>query len=474
MLFSSPLFLFLFLPIVLGMYYLLPRKGRNLFLLISSLSFYTFGELELVLVMLTSVVVDYGCGILIEKGHRKKGLYISLAINLGLLIFFKYTSFALENYYQLLEYAGIQSASLRQLPHIALPLGISFYTFQTLSYTLDVYGGKVKATRNFIDFATYVTFFPQLIAGPIVRYRDIQTQLTQRRENQSQFAEGIERFIIGLAKKVIIADSLLRVVNLAFNSPIEELSMSLAWLGLIAFFIQVYFDFSGYSDMAIGLGKLFGFEFPENFNYPYIARSVKGYWRRWHITLGSWFRDYMFIPLGGSRRAPLRVYFNMFLVFLTIGIWHGANWNMVVFGCFHSVIMIAERLFRKTSFFPLPKWLGHVYLIFAILMSYVIFRTDSLSHCWGYYQALWGWGAAGEQAFFVLNTELKLILGLGIFLSFPVYPWLMKAIQRQKDGNIKFGFAIDLFWKVALLGLFILTASYVASSVYQPFFYFRF
>lgn len=475
MLFSSPIFLFLFLPLVIILYYLMPRRGRNSLLLVASLFFYTWGEKFLVAVMLSSVITDYFSAILIENGRRKWGLLISVGVNIGLLCFFKYGTFAFENFYHLLEVLGLEDGQLKKLPHIVLPLGISFYTFQTLSYTIDVYRGRVKATRNFIDFATYVTLFPQLIAGPIVRYSEIHEQLHNRKEKASQFVEGIERFIIGLGKKMILANSFGIIGETAFDMPVSELSTGFAWLGAVAFTFQIFFDFSGYSDMAIGLGKMFGFDFPENFNYPYIARSIREFWHRWHISLSTWFRDYLYFPLGGNRKGAVRSYLNLILVFGLVGFWHGANWNMIYFGLFHGIISVLERIFFNTNWKGRLKLLSHLYAILMILMSFVIFNTSSISHCWAYYQVMFaGIGGGWIQVSEFYNTETLLIFILGTIMCLPTYAWAKQKIYRMLgtgESQIKI---MDISYKLFLIFLLVLCASYVAADTYNPFIYFRF
>lgn len=337
MLFSSPVFLFLFLPFTLFIYYLLPSRFKNLFLLLVSLFFYTWGEKELVALIIISTLVDYSCGLIIKNGRRKTGLALSIIFNVGLLAYFKYSDFVCTNIVDLLGLFSVSVDNAYAFSNIALPLGISFYTFQTMSYTIDVYRGEVEANSNIIDFATYVTLFPQLIAGPIVRYKSIKDQLSSRKVTTSLMSEGIERFVIGLTKKMLIANNCALLADNIFNLHGDDLSAGLAWLGVIAYSFQIYFDFSGYSDMAIGLGKLFGFNFPENFNYPYTARSIREFWKRWHMTLSSWFRDYLYIPLGGNQHGPTRTYINLFIVFLITGLWHGANWTFIIWGLFHGL-----------------------------------------------------------------------------------------------------------------------------------------
>ncbi|MBK8504021.1 MAG: MBOAT family protein [Saprospiraceae bacterium] len=475
MLFSTPIFIFLFLPLVLLLYYAMPHRGRNVFLLFASVIFYSWGEQELVLIMLTSVICDYFSAIIIETRSRRLGLTISLIVNLSLLGYFKYANFTFETFQMLLETIGMGQSHLINLPNIALPLGISFYTFQTLSYTIDVYRGEIKATRNFIDFATYVTLFPQLIAGPIVRYSDIQYQLKRRPGNSAQFIQGIERFIIGLAKKMILANTFALVADAAFSQPAGDLSIGLAWLGLTAYSFQLFFDFSGYTDMAIGLGKMFGFNFPENFNYPYVATSVREFWRRWHITLTTWFRDYVYFSLGGNRRKPMRVYLNLLVVFLLTGLWHGASWNFILFGIFHGLFMIMERLLGKLA---RPQWirpLRHVYLLWVVQMSWVLFRADSLSHSWDYYKVLYGINSLGIDGVHpFINREILLVTMSALVLSLPTYHLLKKKAQHVNIKHPSIKNIMELTYKLFLIFLFLLSISYIAADTYNPFIYFRF
>ena len=345
MVFRSLMFLFVFLPSVLLIYYVCPKKFRNLVLFVSSLVFYAWGEPVYIVIMIFSTVFDYFNGLLIEK-YRQKGqlkktkivLINSIIINLAILFFFKYTDFFINNINLLLS-SNIQTLDL------ALPIGISFYTFQTMSYTIDVYRGEVKAQKNIISFGAFVVLFPQLVAGPIVRYKTIATQLDERKESQEQFANGVHRFIIGLGKKVLLANNIGLVWEQISSYNIETLSTATAWIGAIAFSFQIYFDFSGYSDMAIGLGKMFGFNFLENFNYPYISKSITEFWRRWHISLGTWFKEYVYFPLGGNRGGKAKQIRNIFIVWGLTGFWHGASWNFVVWGLYFAVLLIFEKCF---------------------------------------------------------------------------------------------------------------------------------
>jgi len=386
MVFSSVCFLFFFLPIVLAVYLLVALPGLggrtaaglkagNLLLLAASLLFYSWGEGALVAIMLGSTAIDYLCGLLmagppargrepsspLEPGGprtsvQKAALALSIASNLFLLCLFKYFGFFVENARAILHAAGLSGGVLEGGMELALPMGISFYTFQSMSYTIDVYRGRVAATRSFIDFACFVTLFPQLVAGPIVRYKDLAEQLVRRVMSLEDFSLGSRRFILGLGKKVLIADSLAQAADRIYALPLGEVTCPLAWLGTICFTLQLYFDFSGYSDMAIGLGRMLGFRFPENFNYPFISRSLREYWSRWHITLGSWFRDYLFLPLGGSRVSPPRVYLNLLVVFFLCGLWHGASWTYVLWGLFHGASPQAPRARSQTR--QRARWKG--------------------------------------------------------------------------------------------------------------------
>ncbi|MBQ3404374.1 MAG: MBOAT family protein, partial [Oscillospiraceae bacterium] len=372
MVFSSTVFLCGFLPAVLIIYYLCPLCVRNLFLLVASLIFYAWGEPVYVLIMLFTILFDYGAGLLIEKAEggakRKALLALTVIVNLGILCFFKYTDFAIETANSLF---GTAVSYMR----LALPIGISFYTFQTLSYVVDVYRGNVRAQHRIVDFAMYVTMFPQLIAGPIVRYSDIEHQLSGREVTAERFSKGVFRFIIGLGKKVLLANQ----IGLLWDEVYAlggDMSALTAWLGALAFTFQIYFDFSGYSDMAVGIGGMLGFDFPENFRYPYESKSITEFWRRWHMTLGTWFREYLYIPLGGNRKGIARQILNLLIVWSLTGLWHGAGWNFVLWGLYFFVILVAEKLFLLMLLQRCPKWVGHVYALLLIILGWVIFACD--------------------------------------------------------------------------------------------------
>jgi alginate O-acetyltransferase complex protein AlgI len=474
MLFTSAIFLFLFLPIVLLAYFSIPNKFKNFFLLLSSLFFYTWGEFSIVLVMVASTVIDFFAGILIEKRYRKTGLLLSISANLSFLGFFKYANFAFENYNAILNYAGLSEYFLN-LPNIALPIGISFYTFQTMSYTIDVYRGNIKANRNFIDFATYVTMFPQLIAGPIVRYKDIYKQLKNRNHSINKFTTGIERFIIGMAKKMIIANSFAEIADDVFALHTANIDAPIVWIGIIAYSFQIYFDFSAYSDMAIGLGKMFGFDIQENFNYPYISKSIKEFWRRWHISLSTWFRDYLYISLGGNRVSSFRLYLNLFIVFFITGLWHGASWNFVVWGLFHGFFLVLERIWLGNILNKIWKPLRHFYTLFVVLISWVFFRADSISQSFDYLKTMFGFCDSDtlfDYRMFLQNKHI-LILLIGIIFSMPVFLRIKDTIDKRNFNEITL-MILKILYYVLLIVLFIISISMIASGSYNPFIYFRF
>ncbi len=448
-------------------YFFTPKKYKNLLLLIISLIFYTFGEGILVLLIIASTLIDFYAGKIIEKGFRKQGLRLSIFANLSFLVYFKYAAFAFENYYSFLELIGVSNLDWQNIPNIVLPLGISFYTFQTMSYTIDVYRGNVKANSNLINFATYVTLFPQLIAGPIVRYKDIHRQLIDRKQNTKQFSEGVERFIIGLAKKMIIANNLAYVADSIIDIPNSDLHSSAAWIGILAYSFQIYYDFSGYSDMAIGLGKMFGFEFLENFNYPYIAKSIRDFWRRWHISLSTWFRDYLYISLGGNRKGNKRTYINLIIVFFITGLWHGASWNFIVWGLFHGFFLIIERLGFAKILAKTPKIISHIYTLFIVVIAWVFFRLETLTDALNYIKSMFSFNKHPKVDFLshYLTKEVIMAFVLAILFSFPIY----KTITNKLNNNVYLSIK-TLF----LLLLFVLSTMYIAIDSYNPFIYFRF
>ncbi len=468
MVFSSIPFLVYFLPLFLILYFIVPNKLKNIILLIFSLIFYAWGEPVYILLLLISSIVDYTNGRCLEhfEGKRNKQrifLIISIVVNMGLLGVFKYASLFITT---------INSIFHTQLhdPKLALPLGISFFTFQTMSYSIDVYKKEVKAQKNFIDYMTFVCMFPQLVAGPIVRYRDIDSELKERKVTLSGFEDGIVRFLMGLFKKVLIANQIGSLWDSVLAA--ESRSVAYAWLGLLAFALQIYFDFSGYSDMAIGMGKMMGFNYPENFNYPYICCSITDFWRRWHMTLSTWFRDYVYIPLGGNRRGKARQIVNILIVWALTGFWHGASWNYLLWGLYFGIILIIEKLTNLKLPGALPKWLQHVYSVFIILVGWMIFAIEDIKELAAYAADAFGFGAEGVigSTFLYQLRNYGLIIIAGIVLSLPVYKKITCfAQEHKKAGNV-----IYLLGTIAAMLLCVACISMLIADTYNPFLYFRF
>ena len=460
MVFSSIVFLFMFLPAVMVIYRIVPEKLRNGLLLAASLIFYAWGEPIYVLLMIFSIVFNYAMGLQLEKNKgRTAVLVICIIINIGMLCFFKYTDFAIENINRLFG-AGIQAMEL------TLPIGISFYTFQVLSYIIDVYRGTVKTQHSIVDFGMYITFFPQLIAGPIVRYEDIQAQLKNRGINESMAADGIVRFTAGLGKKVLIANQcgLLwdEIYSYGGNIP-----TAMAWLGAVAFTLQIYYDFSGYSDMAIGLGKIFGFSFPENFRYPYESTSITEFWRRWHMTLGTWFREYLYIPLGGNRKGTGRQIGNLLIVWFLTGLWHGAGWNFIIWGLYYFTIIMAEKLFMGVLIEKLPKAMKHLYALLLIIVGWVIFACDDTGVLVQYLKSMAGLGAGeSPMTMYYLHTYGPL-LAAGAFGSLH---FLKSAASKLPEARKYLG-VLKYVFAVAML---VLSVTFIIGDSYNPFLYFRF
>ena len=475
MLFTDPIFLFLFLPCVLGFYYLAPNKLKNLVLLLFSLVFYTWGEQIMVLLLLLSALVDFSAGLIINKGYRKLGLYFSFIFNIGILCYFKYAYFLTTNFSNLLEIFGLNVDYSSSFIDVTLPIGISFFTFQTMSYTFDVYRGKVKANKNFIDFACYVTLFPQLIAGPIVRYSEIEAELQQKNMRLDQFYEGCKRFIIGLSKKMLIANNCAFFADAVFSLPNNELSMLIAWLGIVCYALQIYYDFSGYSDMAIGLGLMFGFTFPENFNYPYVAKSIKDFWRRWHITLSNWFKDYLYIPLGGNRKSATKTYINLIIVFSITGLWHGANWTFLIWGLWHGLFLIIERLGFNKMLKKNHVSLSHLYTLLVVLFGWIFFRSETLTQAINYIIKMFDFKSQTNFSFFnfYFNKEVIIALIIGVFLATPLYKHLLNYFNKKSNKSLIYK-SYKVFNSISLLLLFLACYYYIATNAYNPFIYFKF
>ena len=470
MLFSSSVFIYLFLPAVVFVYYVLLRKSRmlqNIFLVFASLFFYAWGEPKFVLIMILSIFVNYIFGILVDKfrDSTKSKVIIALTVvfNLGILFVFKYLNFSVS----IIE--KIANVNLH-ISEIALPIGISFFTFQAMSYVIDVYRSKGEVQKNILNVALYISFFPQLIAGPIVRYETIANEIKNRKETLEDFLDGFVRFVIGLAKKVLLANNFAIVADRIFDysEAGNDISSPTAWLGAICYTLQIFYDFSGYSDMAIGLGKMFGFHFLENFNYPYISTSITEFWRRWHISLGTWFRDYVYIPLGGSRVKKSRLVFNLFVVWFLTGVWHGANWTFIVWGLMYFVLLTIEKLtgFYKTDS-KTKKVVLWLYSMLFIVLGWVVFRSTSLPNAFNYITKMFNVSAIGIDSYFVDNLkEIILFIGFGVLFSIPIIP---KLKNKLKDNIL-----IDIIYVVLIISLFILSIASIASNAYNPFIYFNF
>ena len=464
MVFSSLEFLFRFLPAVLLLYFIVPRRYKNALLLVGSLFFYAWGEPVYVVLMVASSVINYGLAIAIDRyaGSRKSGaaLAASIAVSLLLLGFFKYADFAINSLNGLF---GTEIGTL-DLP---LPIGISFYTFQILSYTIDVYRGNVAVQRNFVALATYIALFPQLIAGPIVRYRTIAPDLIVRDHSLKLFSEGVHRFVIGLAKKVLIANNIGLLWDAAVTTA--EPSVTLAWLGVVAFSFQIYFDFSGYSDMAIGLGRMLGFRYPENFNFPYVAQSITEFWRRWHISLGQWFRDYVYIPLGGNRVSFLNWVRNIFIVWLLTGLWHGAAWNFAIWGLYFGLLLFLERLFLQNLLARVPRPFRHLYMLLLVMISWTIFQLETPAEIFGYLGdmfALSGVPLVNDEARYLFRSNFILLLVAAIG-SVPIFQVLYERFSERVGARTV---AMPAYYGVLLA----VSSAYLIDSSFNPFLYFRF
>jgi alginate O-acetyltransferase complex protein AlgI len=482
MVFSSPSFLFLFLPFVIFFYFSISNYFRNFFLLLVSLLFYVFGEYQYVWVMLTYIIINYFFALYIGNATseiiKKRGMIFAVSCNLILLAVFKYANFLVNNFNVILESLHIKPIYLHP---VHLPLGVSFITFHSISYLIDIYRKNVKPQKNPLTFGLYIALFPQLIAGPIIRYKDIAEQLTKRVIAKEDFIYGIRRFIIGLGKKTLIANPLGGVADHIFAIPPQYLHSPVAWLGVISYTLQIYFDFSGYSDMAIGLSRMFGFRILENFNYPYISKSIREYWRRWHISLSNWFRDYLYIPLGGNKCSVPRSYINLVVVFFLCGLWHGASWTYVIWGLYHGVFLMLERS-------PFGAWLEkrnniwqHTYMLFVVVCGFVIFRSNSLSDAFSYWGAMFGLHNHLQTVYYVntyLNPFILSILIIAAIGSLPVSKFINQQMQNllvEKNYLKSLGSTMAIsFEAVFLTGIFFAAAMQLAANTYNPFIYFRF
>jgi alginate O-acetyltransferase complex protein AlgI len=483
MVFSSPVFLFLFLPLVLATYALAPRVLRNAVLLLWSLLFYAWGEVTFVFVMLSSCVVNYGFGLWVDRararGNAKLVLGLAVVVNIGLLVFFKYANFIVANLNGVLALVHANPIVVAKVP---LPLGISFFTFHALSYVIDIYRGEAQAQKNPLQIALYLSLFPQLVAGPIIRYHDVATQLVKRAVTREGFAYGVRRFAVGLGKKMLIANVVSVPTDAIFALPPFQVTSGMAWLAIVGYTLQIYFDFSAYSDMAIGLGHMFGFAFRENFEHPYVARSVTEFWRRWHISLSTWFRDYLYIPLGGNRHGAARTYANLVTVFFLCGLWHGASWTFVVWGLFHGACLVVERLGLGKLLERVPSPLRRVYTLGLVVVGWVFFRASSFAQAKTVLIAMVGLGAATgveHRLSDYWNAELATALACGIVGSAPVFVALGAGYERLRAGWApRLARALDVAYFVArdagVVLLLLASSMALSAQTHNPFIYFRF
>lgn len=478
------LFLYLFLPIILILYYSVDHRFRNLILLSASLFFYAWGELGYVLLMLFSVISNWLIGLSLENSKSRPMvsrlvLGSGIVLNLALLAFFKYGNFFVDNVNKILV---LTSFGQIDLPPVHLPIGISFFTFQAMSYIIDVYRNRANVQRRPDHLGLYISLFPQLIAGPIVRYSDVAQQITHRSVSLEDFQYGVQRFVLGLGKKILIANAMGAVADQVFSLPSETLPASLLWLGMITYTLQIYYDFSGYSDMAIGLGRMFGFRFLENFNYPYSATSIQDFWRRWHISLSSWFRDYLYIPLGGNRKGAARTYFNMLAVFFFCGLWHGANWTFIVWGLYHGLFLIIERLGLGKILETLPRFAKHSYTAMVFMVGWVFFRAESLPKALEFLAGLGRFNASpylDAHLFAALNLQFYIALIVGIIFAFPVLPTILSRFHQIENSHsiawryllTPFKMLLPMVWITLII---IYSSAQLISGTHNPFLYFRF
>jgi alginate O-acetyltransferase complex protein AlgI len=475
MVFTSTVFMFVFLPIVVGGYFLLKNQYHNMFLLLASLFFYAWGEPKFILIMLLSIIINYCFGVLVDKNRddqKKKKIHMVLAVvcNIGLLIFFKYANFLVENINTLMSIIG--STSLIKMEYIPLPIGISFFTFQGLSYVVDVYRNDTKVQKNIFNLALYISLFPQLIAGPIVRYHDVDQEINKREVTFDKIHYGVRRFIVGFAKKMLLANPMGELADKIFAVPIHGLSTGIAWLGVICYTLQIYYDFSGYSDMAIGLGKIFGFNFLENFNYPYISKSVREFWKRWHLSLTTWFTDYVYIPLGGNRVSTFKTYRNQIIVFLLSGLWHGASWNFLFWGAYYGVFLVLERAFLGKLLSKLWTPLRHIYALAVIVVGWVFFRAENLTQALRYLKRMFKFVPANNYYYpeLYLNNRVILTLLAAIIFSAPIVGYIKKTLKAVKLQK----FIYEFFSDFILISILLISIIRLSSTTYNPFIYFRF
>jgi alginate O-acetyltransferase complex protein AlgI len=477
MVFASPLFLFLFLPAVVALYFALPRRAGNAVLLFASIAFYVWGEGLFIALVLASIAFNWMVGWHVGKAPtatiRRRWLALGVGGNLAVLGVFKYANFALANANALLATLHWGTVALAAIP---LPLGISFFTFHSISYLVDVYRRNAIAQHRIDRYALYILLFPQLIAGPIIRYKDITSQIAARERRSSDFAGGARRFVLGLGKKVLVANTLGRVADQVFGIAPAELHAGAAWIGLVCYAMQIYFDFSGYSDMAIGLMRMFGFRVLENFNYPYISQSIREFWRRWHISLSNFFRDYLYVPLGGSRRGKVRGYINLAIVFLLCGLWHGASWTFILWGIWHGAFLVIERAGLDVVLARAWRPLRHVYAMLAVLGGWVLFRCDTLGHAGAYFAALAGAGADTASKYplaMLLNNLVLATLAAAALGAMPFGRWLAELIDRRMPQGAprNAAFAGELAWLAMVL---LISCAFLAAGTYNPFIYFRF
>ena len=465
MLFTSISFLYYFLPALIIIYFITPKKYKNIILLIASLLFYFYGEPKYVFLMIAEIIIAYIGAILIDKykNQSKNILIITLFIHVFLLIIFKYTDFIIQTI------NDISNANIKLL-NIALPIGISFYTFQIISYIIDVYNGKVNVQKNIIKLATYVSLFPQLVAGPIVRYQTVEKELDDRTHSFNNFAYGIRRFTIGLAKKVLIANALGELCSKAFL--VDEKTVVFFWIFGISYMLQLYFDFSAYSDMAIGLGRIFGFHFPENFNYPYISKSITEFWRRWHISLSTWFKDYVYIPLGGNREGKYKQIRNILIVWLLTGIWHGANWTFLIWGLLFGIILIIEKIFLNKFMEKLPSFIRRIYVLFIVMILFIIFNSDNMSVALTNIKGLFGMNGeafVNDYTLHYLKSYLPVLI-IALVGSTPFIKILIDKLRKNKYVNN----IINILEPILIVVILVVVTSYLIDNSYNPFLYFRF